>query len=174
MPALAEWENFYVVVGSSAGALIGLQFVVMALVATMPRTPSQGQVSNAFATPTIVHFATVLLISATLSAPWGGIGGAALIMGLVGLGGVVYAAIVLRRLRSQTAYQLGFRVWLFRGLLPFSLYMTLLVSAFATRANERDAMFGVGAVALLLLLIGIHNTWEAMTYHVFFKKREVE
>jgi len=29
MEALKEWESFYVIVGSSAGALIGLQFVVM-------------------------------------------------------------------------------------------------------------------------------------------------
>ena len=33
MTALAGWENFYVIVGSSAGALIGLQFVVVALIA---------------------------------------------------------------------------------------------------------------------------------------------
>jgi len=35
MPAqdtLLQWENFYIIVGSSAGALTGLQFVVMALV----------------------------------------------------------------------------------------------------------------------------------------------
>jgi len=31
MTALGEWENFYVIVGSSVGALIGLQFVVMTL-----------------------------------------------------------------------------------------------------------------------------------------------
>jgi hypothetical protein len=30
---LAAWESFYIIVGSSAGALTGLQFVVMALVA---------------------------------------------------------------------------------------------------------------------------------------------
>ena len=55
MTALAEWQNFYVIVGSSAGALIGLQFVVMALVADMPRTPVQAQAGRAFATPTIVY-----------------------------------------------------------------------------------------------------------------------
>jgi hypothetical protein len=33
---LAEWNSFYVIVGSSAGALIGLQFVVMALIAETP------------------------------------------------------------------------------------------------------------------------------------------
>jgi hypothetical protein len=32
MTALAGWENFYVIVGSSAGALIGLQFVVIILI----------------------------------------------------------------------------------------------------------------------------------------------
>jgi len=30
---LSAWENFYVIVGSSAGALTGLQFVVMTLIA---------------------------------------------------------------------------------------------------------------------------------------------
>jgi hypothetical protein len=33
---MSGWENFYVIVGSSAGALIGLQFVVMTLIATRP------------------------------------------------------------------------------------------------------------------------------------------
>src|SRR5205807_4175372 len=32
MSALKEWESFYVIVGSSAGALIGLQFVVVTLI----------------------------------------------------------------------------------------------------------------------------------------------
>ena len=36
MNVLAGWENFYVIVGSSAGALIGLQFVVITLIADMP------------------------------------------------------------------------------------------------------------------------------------------
>ena len=30
---LTQWESFYVIVGSSAGALTGLQFVVIALIA---------------------------------------------------------------------------------------------------------------------------------------------
>ncbi len=31
--ALSPWESFYVIVGSSGGALIGLQFVVVTLIA---------------------------------------------------------------------------------------------------------------------------------------------
>src|SRR6266581_9331982 len=40
MSELAEWDSFYVIVGSAAGALIGLQFVVMALIAERPQIPS--------------------------------------------------------------------------------------------------------------------------------------
>src|ERR1700730_9565144 len=111
MTPLAGWQNFYVIVESSAGALIGLQFVVMALVADMPRTGAQAQAGHAFATPTIIHFGAVLMLSAALSAPWHSIGGAAVLWGLMGLGGVAYAIIVARRQRGQTTYQTVVEDW---------------------------------------------------------------
>src|SRR5881398_1465274 len=100
MTALAGWENFYVIVGSSAGALIGLQFVVMTLLADMPLARSDAQAGEAFGTPNVVHFGVVLLLSAIVSAPWHDITIVAVLWALVGLGGVVYAAIVARRMRS--------------------------------------------------------------------------
>ncbi len=104
MTALSEWQNFYVIVGSSAGALIGLQFVVITLIADMPMGQGAEQAGHAFGTPTIVHFGAVLLLAGILSAPWHRISPAAVLWGLMGLSGVVYAAIVARRLRRQTAY----------------------------------------------------------------------
>ena len=74
MTALAGWQNFCVIVGSSAGALIGLQFVGMSLIANMPTALVNAQAGGAFATPTIIHFGTVLLLTGILSAPWDGIG----------------------------------------------------------------------------------------------------
>ena len=38
----------------------------------------------------------------------------------------------------------------------------------------REALFGAGAAALLLLFTGIHNAWDAVTYHVFVKTRDNE
>src|SRR5262245_21975896 len=99
----AGWENFYVIVGSSAGALIGLQFVVMTLIAERLR-PSP-ETTNAFATPSVIHFAAVLLLSALLSAPWHGIVTVALLWGLAGLSGILYTIVVGRRLRTQTQYK---------------------------------------------------------------------
>ncbi len=170
MTPLAGWMNFYVIVGSSAGALIGLQFVVMALVADMPRTPGQGQAGEAFATPTIVHFAMALLLSAALSAPWRSIVGPASFCNVLGFGGFVYTIIVTRRLRVQTAYRPELEDWLFHAVLPLVAYAVLAASALAARSHAHEALFGVATAALLLLFIGIHNAWDAASYHVFVKK----
>src|SRR4051812_2489772 len=70
MTPFEGWESFYVIVGSSAGALIGLQFVVITLIADMPLRPGDAEASGAFTTPSVIHFAVVLFLSAVLSAPW--------------------------------------------------------------------------------------------------------
>ena len=171
MTALATWENFYVIVGSSAGALIGLQFVVLSLIANRPNAGTDAAAGHAFATPPIVHFGAVLGLSALMSAPWQGIGSAAILWGLGGLTGVVYTVIVVRRMQVQAVYQPEFEDWLFHVLLPFASYATLALSAYASRSHLNEALFGVGAAALLLLFVGIHNAWDAVTYHVFVSKQ---
>ena len=171
MTTLTEWGNFYVIVGSAAGALIGLQFVVIILIANRPISQGDAGAGDAFATPSVVHFGVVLLLSAVVSAPWRGVGTVAVVWGLVGLSGIVYAVVVARRMRVQTAYQPVFYDWLFHVLLPFAAYAMLAVSAFAVSSYARPALFLVGTAALLLLFIGIHNAWDAITYHVFVRKR---
>ena len=167
MTSLVAWQNFYVIVGSSAGALIGLQFVVMSFIATLARARASAEAGRAFATPNIVHFAAVLGLSGILCAPWDGVETAAVLWGFVGLCGTLYAIAVTRRMRKQKAYQPEFEDWMFHGLVPFAVYLTLAASAFAARWHPREALIAVGASVLLLLFTGIHNAWDAVTYHVF-------
>jgi hypothetical protein len=167
----AKWDSFYVIVGSAAGALIGLQFVVMTLIAQRPSIRG-ADAGAAFGTPTIVHFGTTLLLSALLRAPWQTIVTPAALWGLVGFGGVAYAAIVVRRMRRQTVYEPEFEDWLFHVALPVGAYALLALTAFAAPFLTREALFGVGAAVLLLLFIGIHNAWDATAYHVFVNLRD--
>src|ERR1700752_4538633 len=93
---LRAWESFYVIVGSSAGALTGLQFVAMTFVADArregKRTPDVG---SAFGTPTLIHFLAVLLVSAILSAPWPALIGASIALSAVGISGVAYSLVTI-------------------------------------------------------------------------------
>ena len=170
MPGLGEWDSFYVIVGSAAGGLIGLQFVVMTLIAERPTlgTPEAGA---AFATPTIVHFSTVLLLAAALRAPWQGILPVAVAWGLVGVCGAAYAGVVTRRMRNQTAYRPQLEDWIFHVGLPAVAYATLTLSAVAAPSHSREALFGVGAATIVLLFTGIHNAWDAVAYHVLVNLR---
>jgi hypothetical protein len=46
----------------------------------------------------------------------------------------------------------------------------LALSSFASPSHMREALFGVGGAALLLLFIGIHNAWDSVAYHVLVNK----
>src|SRR5262249_54347885 len=111
MPEITAWHGFYAIVGSAAGALIGLQFVVMTLVAERPPVRA-AEAGAAFATPTIVHFGAALLLSALLHAPWQAITPAAVLWGFMGLGGIAYLLLVTWRMRVQTTYRPEFEDWL--------------------------------------------------------------
>ena len=171
MTMLTGWQNFYVIVGSSAGALIGLQFVVMTLIIEMPGLSDVERASGAFATPTIIHFGAVLLLSALGTVPWHRILAISILWSVMGLVGVVYALIVARRMQLQTAYSPVFEDWLFHVLLPLAAYATLLAAACVARSNVRAALFCVGATVLLLLFLGIHNAWDTVTYQVFLQRQ---
>src|SRR5256886_6510737 len=90
----SAWENFYVIIGSSAAALTGLQFVVVVLGA---EARSIGPEVGAFGTPTVVHFCAVLLMSAILSVPWRAVSNARLALGAGGAAGDVATAGGVRR-----------------------------------------------------------------------------
>jgi len=165
MSEFAEWESFYVIVGGGAAALIGLQFVVMTLIAERPPRGA-AEASAAFSTPTIVHFSAVLLLSAILRAPWRGIAAVSVLWGLLGFAGLVYCAIVIRRMHMQDAYRPEFEDWLFHILLPLATYGTLALSAFFAKAYTHEALLAIGAAAVVLLFTAIHNAWDAVAYHV--------
>lgn len=166
MPApldMTGWANFYVIVGSSAGALTGLQFVVIALIAEAEGTRTMVEI-RAFATPTIVHFCVVLLISAIASVPWHAIWNAEVCLGICGAAGVAYALTVIRHARRQTGYAPDAGDWFWYTVLPLASYSTLLVATTLLARHPTVALFVMAAASLALLFNGIHNAWDTVTY----------
>jgi hypothetical protein len=161
--SLAAWSDFYVIVGSSAAALTGLQFVVIALVNDLRQAPSE-QTLAAFSTPTVVHFALALLTSATLASPWPALWQAGLTAAACGVGGFIYELVVRRRTRVQTQYKPVWEDWVWHIVLPLVAYASLTLSAVLLDRYQTWAPFGIGAAVLLMVFIGIHNAWDTVTY----------
>lgn len=162
---LEGWANFYVIVGSSAGALTGLQFVVMALISeTRPDTSDDA--INTFGTPTVLYFCDVLLISAILSAPWPNLVYPGIALVLSGSAGVGYGIIVLRRALLQKAYTPVFEDWLWFTGLPLAANAAVVGGAGMLTTSTTAGLFAVAAGSLLLLFVGIHNSWDSVTFIV--------
>jgi hypothetical protein len=164
--SLAAWESFCTIIGSAAAALTGLMFVVITLIAGEQERRRSGDGIAAFGTPTVVHFCTVLLVAATLSAPWQTLWHAGVLLGLAGLGGVMYIGVTLRRTLRQTDYEPVLEDWLWHILFPLVSYTALVVAAFLLPVHPELALFIVAAGAVLFLFVGIHNAWDAVTYFI--------
>jgi hypothetical protein len=156
------WDNFYVIVGSAAGALTGLQFVVIALVAEVPSTGSMHEI-RAFGSPTLLHFSVSLLIAAFMAMPWSAVcAGVALVC--VGLAAVPYMLTSIRHARRQTGYQPDREDWMWYAVAPLIAYALLLVAGVLLACSVRGATYVTAAVVLALLFLGIHNSWDTVTY----------
>ena len=163
MLVLHEWETFYVIVGSAAAALTGLQFVVVVLGAEVEAVRDASAVA-AFGTPTIVHFCMVLTIAALISVP----GQTAYTLGtllvLLGLGGVAYSIVTAHRAKRQSNYEPVFEDWLWHVGFPFASHGALVITGASTFRFPTGALYVVAAIALSLLFIGIHNAWDSVVY----------
>ena len=150
VPLLTAWESFYAIIGTAAATLTGLMFVVITL--------------TAFNTPNVVHFCIALLISALLTAPWSGLQTPGLLLGLIGVGGTIYVSIILRRFTHLRNYKPVLEDWAWNVVIPFVCYTALFISAIMFLSNPVLAMFFIGAVSVLFLFVGIHNSWDVVTY----------
>ncbi|HSS38005.1 MAG TPA: hypothetical protein VLT58_04490, partial [Polyangia bacterium] len=147
---LSAWESFYVIIGSAAAALIGLQFVASVLGAELRVVGGEG-VTRAFGTPNIVHFGAVLLIAAFLSAPWPAPTGPAFMLGAFGVAGSVYMLLVARHARQQTVYKPVLEDWIWHTIVPLTAYGSMLASAILLSRAPEETLFAVAASASLLL-----------------------
>ncbi len=163
LPLFAQWANFYVLVGSSAGALTGLQFVVMTLVADARATGSMREI-RAFGSPTVVEFCTALVVSATMSAPWDTLFHAGICLATYGAAGLVYSLTAINHARKQTGYAPDAEDWFWYSVLPLGAYAALTAEGILLPWNVRWCMFLIGATALVFLFTGIHNSWDTVTY----------
>ncbi len=164
---LAGWHDFYLVTGTAAAALTALQFVTQTMIAStayrvMDRDdPAAG--IDAFGSPTVVHFTLALILSAVMCVPWGGYTGLHATLLVLGVGALAYSAVVLRRARRQRSYAPVAEDWVWHVVLPAIAYAGVLVAGLLF-GSAAAPLFVVAAATVLLLCIGIHNSWDTVTF----------
>ena len=158
------WESFYILIGTGAASLIGLLFVVVTLTQGRERSQTMRGISI-YMTPTVIDFAVVMIASALVTSPLPGawvitvLGGGA----LIGLGNAAWACIAIRANARGEDPPHWTDFWMY-GASPLAVFLGLAL------VDAGLALKGVWAVDLLailllvLLLLGIRNAWDLITW----------
>ena len=156
MDAMEGWSDFYTLIGATAGTLIGLIFVVVSLGADHAKAGDEHR-TRVGVTPTLVHFAALLVSALAMLAPLSNIA-RAITLGIIGCAGLAYlfnlALLASKRIKAEERDTLLF------GVLPMVAYAGFVVTgaAWAFAASFAPEIGGLASV--LLLVAALHNSWE--------------
>jgi hypothetical protein len=162
--ALERWTSFYMTMSAAAATLIGLLFVVIALAAggQFMKNPAEGKANiHAYLTPTVVYFASVLGLAALLIFPNHTELTAALCIGIAGVIGLLYSGSTVIGHDKRRFYRRR-DVIPYAGL-PFLAYGVLVLGGFLLLHDTQHGLTFAATGMLLLLAIGIRNSWAIAT-----------
>ena len=160
------WETFYLLIGTSAAALVGVMFIVMTLAAEVA-VEQFDRGTSLYQTPIVFHLAVIVTVSALAAVPAHlmiVVAGLILLLGLCGIG--YSASITQRTLRPDDYYQPTASDRIYFGILPGLSYVLLGAGAVGAWWAPEVAAEAIGGAILLLLLVSIRNAWDVATYTV--------
>jgi hypothetical protein len=158
------WEDFYLLIGSAAAALIGLLFVVSTLQNRVGRAQAL-RGATLYMTPVVFHFAMIVVLSGAAMAPhldrhWAGI-----LTSLWAMVGFVHGVVilVLFRMIKLPGHQHWSDVW-FYAVGPTVIYAVMGTASWAIWQAAPCATAVVAGVLVALLLLCIRNAWDLVTW----------
>jgi hypothetical protein len=157
---LTEWRDFYVMIGTAAGVIVGATFIVATLAA---QTEKRELGMRGFITPTAVHLGSVLVGSALLAVPTLTSLSLAIILGAGGIAGTIYGIVVVARIWKMNL-DLSDRA--FYIVLPILAYGAMAAAA-AMAFRHTGPIFETIAVSFVgLLIVGMRNAWDMTTFMI--------
>jgi hypothetical protein len=160
--SLQAWHDVYVTAGAASATLAGLLFVGLSLhirtVVTHPDVRSLARV-------TLSAFFVVLVLSLFVLAPSGGPAGTGLeVLGIAAIGFALMLRPALDGLRGRRSRSLSLRMLAIRFGLSGLAHVGLAAAgaAFILTTDFTDAFQGLLVVVVMLLLVGVRNTWDLL------------
>ena len=163
---LRAWHEFYVLIGTAAATLIGLMFVAASISASYMTEKHLAGIQS-FYSPTVVHFASVLITCVVLLAPLPThlLGALLLAIGAFGLGYASFVWVRMGRRGFTSSIDLADRFWY--ALSPVAGHLLMVVAALMVLAMGDGPSLDVLATAILLLLLAaIRNAWDITAWAV--------
>jgi hypothetical protein len=160
------WDNYFVLLGTAAGGLIGLLFVVITLTSGLDRDRAL-RASGIYMTPNVVHFAVTLVVSAMVLAVRVSTRVDALILAgaaLAGLANAVRTSLGIRAFTRESGSSPHWSDLPAYGFAPGLIYVLLVGVAAAVWVGAAFAPFALAGLLMILMLLAIRNAWDLITW----------
>ncbi|HEX4077718.1 MAG TPA: hypothetical protein VHX61_02435 [Rhizomicrobium sp.] len=158
---LADWRDFYVMIGTASGAIVGASFIVATLAAGLKDRARMGM--RGFVTPTAMHLGSVLVGSAILTVPTLTAVALAILLGAGGLAGMVYSVVVATRIWGM---KLDLDDRAFYVVLPILAYAAMAAAAVVERWAVTAALDTLAVALVTILIVGMRNAWDMATFMI--------
>lgn len=169
--ALHDWQNYYFMIGTASATLIGLMFVAVSLGADLPAaTDAQG--ITTFVTPMLIHFGSVLAISAVMLVPTFRLMSLGIVLVLIGAGFTLYSLWIRRQFINHPSSQNYTKSdWKWYVYFPIIGDALVIITGIWLLSGSIDA-FDLLAIALVVLLIvSVRNTWDLMMWIAQYRQK---
>jgi hypothetical protein len=169
--SLIHWHEFYLLLGTAAGTLVGLLFVAATVASGVFSADRQAPL-RVFLSASVVHFGSVLVVSLLILVPlanWMLLGVMVTACGLMGL---AYYGLALRDAVRDGLFaniDLEDRVWY--AAMPVIAYLAETVAGLMLVSASEVACALLAAATGMLLVVGIHNAWD-ITVWTITRRRE--
>jgi hypothetical protein len=158
---LAQWHEFYAVLGTAAAALIALLFVAVSIATSVltPEPESRGNTST-YLSPVVFHYANALFLSLIALIPTQTLESFGLVIGAASIGSATYSIVIAVRVHRNSISDIADR--LCYGAIPALCYATGPVVALLLFEEKPAGLNLLAGAALLLLVVNIRNAWDLM------------
>jgi hypothetical protein len=158
---LAEWHEFYALLGTAAATLVALLFVAVSI-ATDVLTPEPESRRNTatYMSPVVFHYANILFLSLIAMIPTQTRESFGIVIAVASIGSFGYSLLVMVRVHRNSISDLSDRLGY--GAVPMLCYATGLISSWLMLREQSAGLNLLAAAALALLVTNIRNAWDLM------------
>ena len=157
---LSDWRDFYAMIGTASGAIVGASFIVATLASSL-KEKIVGL--RGFITPTAVYLGSVLVGSAILTVPTLTAVSLAILLGAGGLAGAAYAIVVASRIWTM---RLDLADRLCYVILPILAYTAIAAAAFIESWAVTQALDALAVSLVVILIVGMRNAWDMASFMI--------
>ncbi|HTC02356.1 MAG TPA: hypothetical protein VK749_03050, partial [Xanthobacteraceae bacterium] len=100
---LAQWHEFYALLGTAAATLIALLFVAVSIATSvLTPEPESRRNTSTYLSPVVFHYANLLFLSLIALIPTQTRESFGLVIGAAGIGSVIYSIVIAMRVHRNS------------------------------------------------------------------------